>query len=301
MRSATAARIPSLLRRECCNVGVERTPKDFFLKFLKHLTLIIASFACLLPLISCVFAAFKTKEEFGLTSKVAPPQNWLHLDNFINFWNDSGIGQGFLTSIGVMLITIVISVMLGSMLAYVLDRFKFRGNALIRNAFTLASLIPGLAMQVTIYKMMSNLNLVDSLPGYILMMAGTDVISIYILLQYFENLPTALDESAIIEGCTYYGVFFRILMPLLRPAMVTCMILKGVGIYNEYYNANLYLQNKKLYKTVSTALYTYLGPTKSQYEIICAGVLICTLPILIIFILFQKQIYNGMTNGAVKG
>lgn len=282
-------------------MGVERTPKDYFLKFLKHLSLIITSFACLLPLVSCVFAAFKTKEEFGLTSKVAPPESWLHLDNFINFWNDSGIGQGFITSIGVMLVTILISVMLGSMLAYVLDRFKFRGNALIRHAFTLASLIPGLAMQVTIYKMMSNLNLVDSLVGYVIMMAGTDVISIYILLQYFENLPTALDESAIIEGCTYYGVFFRILMPLLRPAMVTCMILKGVGIYNEYYNANLYLQNKQKYKTVSTALYTYLGPTKSQYEIICAGVLICTLPILIIFLLFQKQIYNGMTNGAVKG
>ena len=148
---------------------------------------------------------------------------------------------------------------------------------------------------------MVNMNLVNSLAGYIFMMAGTDVISIYILLQYFENLPVALDESAIIEGCTYYGVFFKILFPLLRPAIVTCMILKGVGIYNEYYNANLYLQDKKLFKTVSTALYTYLGPTKSQYEIICAGVLICTAPILIIFILFQKQIYNGMTNGAVKG
>ena len=156
-------------------------------------------------------------------------------------------------------------------------------------------------MQVTIYKMMVNMNLVDTMHGYIILMAGTDVISIYILLQYFENLPRALDESAIIEGCTYYGVFFKILMPLLRPAMVTCMILKGVGIYNEYYNANLYLQSKAKFKTVSTALYTYMGPTKSQYEIISAGVLICILPILIIFLLFQKQIYNGMTNGAVKG
>lgn len=282
-------------------MGVERTLKDYILKFFKHCTLILASFLCLLPLVSCVFAAFKTKEEFGLTSKIAPPQNWLNFENFVNFWNESGILQGFITSVGVMLITICISVMLGSMLAYVLERFDFIGNGLIRGAFTLASLIPGLAMQVTIYKMMVSFNLVNSIPGYILMMAGTDVISIYILLQYFENLPRALDESAIIEGCTYFGVFFRILLPLLRPAMVTCMILKGVGIYNEYYNANLYLQDKKLYKTVSTALYTYMGPTKSQYEIICAGVLICTLPILIIFIIFQKQIYNGMTNGAVKG
>lgn len=282
-------------------MGVERRPKDYILKFFKHLSLIITSFICLLPLVSCVFAAFKTKDEFAMTSKIAPPQNWLNFENFVNFWNDSGIAQGFITSVGVMLIVILISVMLGSMLAFVLDRFAFPGNNLIRNAFMLASLIPGLAMQVTIYKMMVSLNLVNSLVGYIIMMAGTDVISIYILLQYFENLPRALDESAVIEGCTYFGVFFRILLPLLRPAMVTCMILKGVGIYNEYYNANLYLQDKAMYKTVSTALYTYLGPTKSQYEIICAGVLICTLPILIIFLLFQKQIYNGMTNGAVKG
>lgn len=282
-------------------MGVERTFKDYVIKFFKHITLIFASVVCLLPLVSCVFAAFKTAEEFSVTSKITPPQDWTHFDNFISFWNDSGILQGFLTSVSVMIITICISVMMGSMLAYVLDRFTFPGNGLIRGAFLLASLVPGLAMQVTIYKMMVNMNLVDTMHGYIILMAGTDVISIYILLQYFENLPRALDESAIIEGCTYYGVFFKILMPLLRPAMVTCMILKGVGIYNEYYNANLYLQSKAKFKTVSTALYTYMGPTKSQYEIISAGVLICILPILIIFLLFQKQIYNGMTNGAVKG
>ena len=282
-------------------MGVERTFRDYVFKTFKHLTLILAAFVSLLPLVSCVFAAFKSAEEFAVTSKITPPQNWLNFVNFEKFWYESGIGQGFVTSILVMVIVICLSVMMGSMLAYVLDRFRFPGNTLIRNTFLLAALVPGLTMQVTIYKMMSSLNLINSLFGYIVMMAGTDVISIYILLQYFENLSPSLDESAIIEGCTYFGVFFRILLPLLRPAVVTCMILKGVGIYNEYYNANLYLQNKSLYKTVSTALYVYLGPTKSQYEIISAGVLICIAPILVIFLLFQKQIYNGMTNGAVKG
>ena len=282
-------------------MDVERNFKGYLIKTLKHITLIFASFVCLLPFVSCIFAAFKTSDEFGATSKIAPPSNWLNFDNFVKFWNESGILQGFLTSVAVMIIVIVISVMIGSMLAYVLNRFSFRGNALIRGLFLMATLIPNLAMQVTIYKMMVNLNLVNSMFGYILMMTGTDVISIYILLQFFENLPISLDESAILEGCTYYGVFFKILFPLLKPAVITCMILKGVGVYNEYYNANLYLQDKILFKTVSTALYTYVGPTKSQYEIVCAGVIICILPILIIFILFQKQIYSGMTNGAVKG
>ena len=281
-------------------MGVERTPKDLILKFFKHLTLILASVCCILPIASCVLAAFKTKEEFAVTSKMAFPVNWT-FENFTKFWSESGIGQGFVTSILVMVIVIVLSVMMGSMLAYVLNRFKFPGNALIRGMFTLAALFPTILMQVTIYKMMVQMNLVDTLSGYILLQTGTDCIAIYILLQYFENLSVSLDESAVLEGCTYFGVFFKILLPLLKPAIVTCCILKGVGIYNEYYNANLYLQSKEKFKTVSTALYTYLGPTKSQYEIVCAGVLICIIPILIIFLIFQKQVYSGMTNGAVKG
>ena len=119
-------------------------------------------------------------------------------------------------------------------------------------------------------------------------------------LQFFENLPKTLDEAAILDGCSYFGVFFRILLPLLKPAIVTSAILKGVGTYNEYYMANLYLQDKNLYQVVSTSLYTFTGPMGSQYQYICAGVIITMIPILIIFLFCQKQIYSGMAMGAVK-
>lgn len=282
-------------------MGVSRAFKDYVLKLFKHLSLIFISLACVTPVASCVIGAFKTKAEFATSSKIDMPASFLNFDNFIKFWNESGIGQGFATSIFVMFVVITLSVLMGSMLAYVLNRFAFPGNSLIRSAYLMAALVPTITMQVTIYKLMITLNLVDSLLGYIILQTGTDVISIYILLQYFENLSTSLDESAVLEGCTYYGVFFKVLFPLLKPAIVTCMILKGVTIYNEYYNANLYLQSKDTFKTVSTALYVYLGPTKSQYEMICAGVLICIVPILLIFLLFQREVYAGMTNGAVKG
>ena len=134
-----------------------------------------------------------------------------------------------------------------------------------------------------------------------LLQCGTDVISIYIFLQFFENLPVSLDESAVLEGCTYYGVFFRILFPLLRPAMVTVMILKGIGVYNEYYTANLYLQDKTRFVTISTALYSFTGPFGNRYNVICAGVILSMLPILLIFIFCQKAIYSGLAAGAVKG
>ena len=113
-------------------------------------------------------------------------------------------------------------------------------------------------------------------------------------------MPTALDESGIIDGCTYFGVFFKILFPLLKPAIVTSCVLKGVSIYNEYYMSNLYLTDKSL-KTISTALYTFTGPYGSLYNYICAGVLITIIPILVLFLVCQKQVYGGMAAGAVKG
>ena len=137
--------------------------------------------------------------------------------------------------------------------------------------------------------------------GYIIMMCGTDVIAIYIYIQFFENISVSLDESAIIDGASYFKIYYKILLPLLRPAIVTACILKGVGTYNEYYCANLYLQNKKTLPTVATSLYTFVGPLGSKYNLICAGVIISLLPALIVFILFQKQIYSGMTAGSVKG
>jgi multiple sugar transport system permease protein len=187
------------------------------------------------------------------------------------------------------------------MLAYILNRFKFPGNGLIRSLFLFASLLPGIAMQVSVYQIMYSLGWINSLPGYIVLMCGTDVMSIYIFIQYFENIPTSLDESAIMDGCTYFGVFFRVLLPLLKPAIITVMILKGVGTYNEYYAANLYLQDKNRLVTVATSLFKFTGPLGNQYNYICAGVIITMIPALMIFVLCQKQIYSGLTQGAVKG
>ena len=103
------------------------------------------------------------------------------------------------------------------------------------------------------------------------------------------------------DGCTYFGVFFKILLPLLKPAIVTVMILKGVSTYNEYYMANLYLQDKSRLVTMATSLYKFTGPLGNQYNYICAGVIITLLPALIVFILCQKQIYAGLAAGSVKG
>ena len=267
---------------------------------IKYLSLIIASLVAIIPVVVCVLTAFKTNEEYASSSVLTAPKSWLYFENFKIAIEKANMLRGFLNTAIVLVVVLACSVLISAMLAYVLNRFSFPGRGMIENLFLFASLLPGIAMQVTIYKIMYWLGFINHLYGYMVVLMGTDIISIYIFLQFFENLPVSLDESAIMDGCTYFGVFFRILFPLLKPAIMTTLVLKGVSVYNEYYASSLYLTLPEL-KTISTALYTFTGPYGNQYNYICAGVLITIIPLLIFFLVFQKQVYSGMAAGAVKG
>ena len=271
-----------------------------FFSIFKYVMLIGASIISLLPVCVCVLTAFKTTDEYNSSSVLDLPESFLNFENFTIAFKQANMLRGFLNTAIVLVVVLTVSIFIGSMLAYILNRFKFKGNGAIQNLFMFAALIPGIATQVTVYQIMYSLKLINHLYGYMIVLMGTDIISIYIFLQFFENLPVSLDESAIMDGSTYFGVFFKILFPLLKPAIVTSLVLKGVGVYNVYYMSNLYLQNAEL-KTISTALYTFTGPYGNQYNYICAGVLITIIPILILFLIFQKQVYSGMAAGAVKG
>lgn len=267
--------------------------------FLKYFILCFIAFWVLLPLFSCLITAFKNTEEYNTTSVMILPKVW-EFSNFTRAFKLADMGRAFLNSLIVLVAVLAGSIIISSQLAFVLNRFTFIGNSLIRKLFLFATLLPGVAMQVAVYKIMGNLHLINHLYGYIIMMMGTDVITIYIFIQFMENISVSLDESAIIDGASYFTIYWKIILPLLKPAIVTSLILKGVSTYNEYYCANLYLQSKNL-RTVAISLYTFTGPLGSQYNLICAGVIISMIPALIVFLFCQKQIYTGITAGAVKG
>lgn len=204
---------------------------------LKYVILIFFSLAAVIPIISCVITSFKTETEYQSTNVMTLPKSFLNFSNYVKAFIDANMGHAFINSVIVMVCVLIVSVFIGTQLAYVLDRFKFPGNKLIRNLFMVASLLPAVAMQVTVFNIMSYFNLVDHLYGYIIMSCGTDVISIYIFIQFMENISVSLDESAIVDGASYWTIYWKIILPLLKPAIVTACILKGVGIYNEYYSA----------------------------------------------------------------
>lgn len=266
---------------------------------LKYFSLIFFAFWTILPLISCIITAFKTDAEYQSTSVMMLPKVWA-LGNFVKAFTTAHMGRAFINSFIVLVFVLAGSIIISSQLAFVLNRFSFWGNSIIRRLFLFATLLPGVAMQVAVFQIMGALGFINHLYGYIIMMMGTDVITIYIFIQFMENIPVSLDESAIMDGANYFTIYWRIILPLLKPAVITSMILKGVGTYNEYYGANLYLQSQKI-RTVAISLYTFTGPLGSRYNLICAGVIISMIPAFIVFILCQKQIYSGVTAGAVKG
>ena len=275
------------------------TTTDLIMASVKYISLVFCAFWTVLPIVSCIITAFKNDAEYQNTSVMVLPKIWAFA-NFSKAFLTANMARAFVNSLIVLLFVLAGSILISAQLAFVLNRFKFRGNALIRRLFLLATLLPGVAMQVAVYKIMGTLGFINHLYGYIIMMMGTDVITIYIFIQFMENVPVSLDESAIIDGANYFLIFWKIILPLLQPAIVTSLILKGVSTYNEYYGANLYLQTPNL-RTVAISLYTFTGPLGSRYNLICAGVIISLVPAFIVFVLCQRKIYSGITAGAVKG
>lgn len=270
------------------------------LRLVTYLTLLLGSFISLLPLVTVLLASFKDVKEFGISGALDFPQNWLYWQNYITAWTKAKMPLAFWNTSLILFFTLTGSVITGTMVAYILNRFSFKGRNLVKGAFLVANLIPGVTMQVSTYQIMTALGLVNSIPGIVMLYTGTDIIAIYIFLQFFESIPRSLDEAAYMDGASYFTIFFRILFPLVKPATVTVMILKGVAVYKEYYLANLYLQSKTRYVTISTSLYTFTGEYGNQYNYICAGVMITIVPILIAFLFLQRYIYNGIARGAVK-
>ncbi len=263
----------------------------------KYVSLVIAAIVTLLPLSVLLFASLKTKSEYAQTGPFDPPSDWLNFDNFVTAFTSGKMLEGFFNTTIVLAVSIVGTIFLGSMAAYALDRFAFRGKKLVFGLFLLATLIPGVTTQVATFQLVNGLGLYDTKAALILLFMGTDIIAIYLFIQFMQGIPISLDEAAMIDGANRWTIYWRIVLPLLKPAIATVVIIKGIAIYNEFYAPFLYLPSEGL---ISTSLFRFKGPFGAQWEVIAAGTIVVIIPTLIVFLLLQRWIYKGLTAGAVK-
>ena len=191
------------------------------------------------------------------------------------------------------------TIIIGTMAAYAIDRFKFRGRSTVVFLFLLAAIVPSVTQNVGTFQVINFFNLFNTRLSGILLFVGTDIISIYIFVQFMRTIPIALDEFAVIEGASHWYIYRHIAFPLMRPAIVTVIIIKGVAIYNEFYIPFLYMPASDLH-TVSTSLFTFNGTYGARWEVIAAGVIITLIPTLIVFLALQRYIYNGLIRGTTR-
>ncbi|MBE2224697.1 MAG: carbohydrate ABC transporter permease, partial [Anaerolineae bacterium] len=239
----------------------------------KYLTLLLGAFIALIPLVVVFLASLKTADEYKTTNVFAAPQNWGNFDNYVTAFTRGNMLQGFINTSIILVISVTATIIIGSMAAYVLDRFEFRFKKLIVFLFLLATLVPGVTTQVATFQVVNFMGLFNTRWAAILLFMGTDIISIYIFIQFLKGISKELDEAALIDGASYFMIYWRIILPLLKPAIATVIIIKGVAIYNEFYIPFLYMPKKAL-GVVSTALFKFKGPYGTQWEIISAGIVI---------------------------
>ena len=273
---------------------------NYFFTILRYIVTILACLIIIAPIAVIFLGSFKTNNELLTTNVISPPKNWLNFENYKTAWVNGKMLLGFFNTFLILLASITATILTGTMTAYVLSRFKFKFKKTIKFLFLLASLIPSITMQMSTFQIIVALDLYNTRWSTILLFAGTDIISIYIFLQFLEGIPYSLDEAAIVDGASFPRIFFNIIFPLLKPAIMTVIIIKGIGYYNEFYTPFLYMKKPEL-AVISTALYRFQGPYGTKWEVICAGVVITMIPTFIIFIALQKHIYSGLTMGSVKG
>lgn len=266
---------------------------------LKYLSLVVASVVTLLPLGVVLIASLKTKAEFTNTGPFDLPANVFNVENFVTAFVKGNMVQGLINTSFILFVSLAGTILIGTMTAYAIDRFNFRAKKLVLALFLIATLVPGVTTQVATFQIVNNLGLFNTMAAPIVLFLGTDIVSIYIFVQFMSSIPKSLDEAAMLDGANRWTIYWRVILPLLKPAIATVVIIRGIAIYNEFYIPFLYMPSQKL-GTISTSLFRFKGPFGAQWEVIAAGTILVIVPTLILFLFLQKYIYNGFISGATK-
>ena len=266
---------------------------------LKYISLFLWTFIVFFPLITLFFGSFKTYEEWVATPGYKMPESFLNLENYKTALIKGKMLLGFTNTFVLILLGVGGSIIIGSMVAYVIQRFDFKFKKCILFAYLLVSIVPLEISQVGTFKLMHKIGMYNTIWAPVLIYLGADVLMVYIYLQVLDQIPKEIDRAAMLEGASYFTIYRKVIFPLLKPGTATVAMLKVIAIYNDFYIPNLYMPNEKL-GTVSTAIYRFVGPNQTQWHVISAVILISMVPTLILFFVLQKYIYQGMTAGSIR-
>lgn len=262
-----------------------------------------------LPLLWAIVSSFKTNSEF-LSDPWGLPAV-ARFENFGRAWTVANIGQYFVNSVIVVVISVPLTMLFGAMAAYVLSRYTFPGNRAIYFLFVGGMIFPVFLALVPLFFVVRNLGTIPVVGGFLglnsllslalVYIAFSMPFTVFFLTAFFRTQPTSIAEAAIVDGCSHFGLFFRVMLPMAKPGLISIGLFNVLGHWNQYV-LPVVLMNEPDKKVLAQGLASLAISQgyRGDWTALFAGLVIALLPVLIVYVLFQKQVQAGLTAGVLK-
>jgi raffinose/stachyose/melibiose transport system permease protein len=258
----------------------------------------LASLIFLIPLVWMMLSSFKTQAQI-FDSPFSLPTS-IDLGNWSRAWDEGNLGQYAINSILVTTVSVFAILVLGAMAAFALSRLKFRTRGLLLVVLALGLLLPVQSYFVAQSTILNRLNITDTRWALIIPYIGLGIsLSVYLLKAYLDSVPRELFECARMDGCGDVRMFFAIVLPLLRPGLATVGTFSVLAAWNEFLLATLYIQSDDL-KTIPVGLVAFTGKYATDYPLLFSALSIVTIPMIAIYVIFHRQVIQGVTEGTTR-
>ncbi|MBN2722561.1 MAG: sugar ABC transporter permease [Deltaproteobacteria bacterium] len=273
--------------------------------FFTHLFLIVFTVVTLYPVMLVVRKSITPGDNFSRSLNPVPKEVTLkHYKDVVTSKDSAGrslFARQFLNSLVVSLITTIMGLFLASTAAYSFSRFRFAGREIGLTMFLVVQMFPATLIMIPLYVILDKLGLLNSMTGLVLVYSTTAIpFCVWMLKGYFDTIPKELEEAAWIDGATRFSMFWRVVLPLSRPALAVTALFSFMTAWNEYILTETFLNEETAY-TLPVMLQHYVGSHSTSWGKFAAGSVIVSLPIMILFYVLQKHLVGGLTAGGVKG
>ncbi len=270
-----------------------------------HFSLILVSLLCIFPFLWLLSTALKGSGEniFQYPPQLIPTK--ATLANFKSAWTQIPFLTYYINSFIVAFFTVILNLILSSLAAYPLARMEFRGKKIIFYAILSTIMIPFQAIMLPVYLIVLKLNMVDTVNNFmgflgLILPFAVNAFGIFLMRQAFMAIPRELEEAAFVDGCNIFQIWYKILIPMVKPTLATLAIFTFIGSWGEFLWPSIVLTNKAMY-TLPVGVNDLQGMFSANWRIIAAGSLISIIPIIIFFLALQRYFISGENEGAVKG
>ena len=278
--------------------GIEKTNTVRLENALIQIFLATAALFMLYPIFMMVLSGFKTTPEIFMSPFSLPER--LNTENFQVIWNKTDVPRYFLNSVIVTLSSIILLLVTGTMAAYAIARYKFRGTLMVSLFFLSGLMLPIRLAIIPLFIQLKYLGLIDSLLGLIFIYTAMSLpATVFILTGFLRSLPKELEDSARMDGASELRIMIDIMVPLISPALVIAGIYSAVPIWNDFFFPLIFIQSPE-WKTLAQGLTSFFGEYSINYGVLYAGLSLASLPMILIFIIQSRRFIAGMTAGALK-